>query len=129
MEKSKNLAANGRELVSLVRIYPRSAYAPKIDFSDYENKDIWAVIPCWKSSDGTLTSVKTGATVKVSPHDEIRHESWGTAFDFPDGEKIIYTRYWEKGRPYYKFIPRECRECECIVIRARGEELTAAPRR
>ena len=131
LDSFKNLDPQGRELVVVVRQYPRSWYDGKIDFTVYEHPDIWAVIPAWKSANGTLTSLRTGKIVKVGEHDKIRPQPWGTAFNYPDGAKVIYTRFWVPGKkePEYRFVERQCRDCECIVIKAHGEELKEAPKR
>lgn len=131
LDSFKNLDPKGRELVVLVRMYPRSWYNGKIDFTVYEHPDIWAVIPAWKSADGTLTSLRTGTPLKIGKYDEVRSETWGTAFNYPDDAKVIYTRFWVPGKkePEYRFVERQCRDCECVVVKAHGEELTEAPKR
>ena len=131
METFKNLDPQGRALCVVVRLYPRTWYDEKIDFTNYKHKDIWAVIPVWKDAKGILTSLKTGEVIQLGKYDELRSENWGTAFDYPDGEKIIYTRLWIPGekKPVYKFVPRTCRASECVVIKAYGEELKEAPKR
>ncbi len=127
----KNLNPQGRELVVVVRQYPRSWYAGRIDFTDYAHKDIWAVIPAWKDANGVLTSIKTGNVINLGKHDEVRPEAWGVAFVYPDGADIQYIRFWVPGKkePEYRFVERQCRDCECIVIKAHGEELKEAPKR
>ena len=124
-----NVDLEGREVVVVVRKYPRSAYAMRIDFTDYDHKDIWATIPAVRNNDGSIVSIKTGKPVQVGKNDEVRPENWGTAFNYPNGDRLILTRFWEKGKPHYKLVERTCRDCECFVVRAKGEELTAAPRR
>lgn len=131
LDSFKNLDPQGRNLVVVVRQYPRSWYNGKIDFTVYEHPDIWAKIPCWKDANGVLTSIKTGQVISLGRHDEVRSETWGTAFDYPDGAKVIYARFWVPGKkePEYRFVERQCRDCECIVIKAHGEELKEAPKR
>ena len=132
MEQFKNLQSNGRQLGSLVRIMPLSFWMDnnRIDFTDYTNPRIYAIIPCWMDNEGNMTSLRTGKPVKkLSGLDQFRPEGFGDAYDYDDGVKIIYTRRWPQGskKPEYFFAKRECRDCECVHHRAFGEEITSIP--
>ncbi len=131
MEKMKNAAQNGRQLVTVVRIRPLGWFeeGSRIDFTNYKHPRIWAIIPAWKDNNGVLTSIKTGKVVSVTKRDEIRPESIGTAFDYEDGTKVIFTRGWQNGRYTTFLTERTCRDNECVVVPAFGEELTAPPKR
>lgn len=124
-----NLEGNGRKLVSVVRIQPLPYWGaqPRIDETDFTNKRIWAIIPGWMDDNGVVTSLKTGAPVRVGGYDQIRHEGVGHAYDYEDGAKIIYTRGWKDGVRGEFFAVRECRDCECIHHRAFGEAPTENP--
>ena len=95
MEQFKNLQSNDRQLGSLVRIMPLSFWMDnnRIDFTDYTNPRIYAIIPCWMDNEGNMTSLRTGKPVKkLSGLDQFRPEGFGDAYDYDDGVKIIYTR-------------------------------------
>ena len=125
----KNLEANGRKLVSVVRIRPLPFWmgSHKLDFTDYTSKRIWAIIPGWMDDKGVVTSLKTGEVVPVRRFDDIRQEGFGHAYDYDDGAKIIYTRGWKNGVWGEFFVVRTCRDCECIHHRAFGEALKEDP--
>lgn len=124
-----NLEANGRQLVSVVRIRPVPFWANegRIDFTDYTSKRIWAIIPGWKDEKGVITSLKTGEVVPVGRFDEVRQEGFGAAYDYEDGNRIIYTRGWKNEKWGLFFAVRECRDCECVHHRAFGEALKKDP--
>jgi hypothetical protein len=125
----KNLEANGRQLVSVVRIRPLPFWmaAGKVDFTDYTNPRIWAIVPGWKDDKGVITSLKTGEVVRVGRFDDVRQEDFGHAYDYEDGSRIIYTRGWKNGKWGKFFTERTCRDCECIHHRAFGEALKEDP--
>ena len=128
-----NLKAENRQLVSVVRIEPPApfTYSSPIDFTDYTSPRIYAIIPCWQDKDGKLTSIRTGKVIqKITYHDQIRREGFGSGFDYDD-IKIVYTRRWVPGKkkPEYFFTERLCRDCELVHFRAFGEEITELPRK
>ncbi|MBO4284757.1 MAG: hypothetical protein J5895_00810 [Alphaproteobacteria bacterium] len=127
MKNFKNLEANGRQLVSVVRIRPVFPAKP-LDTSDFVSPRIWAIIPGWLDNNGQITSLKTGNRVPVYAGDEVRIETWGTAYDYEGGEKIIYTRRWENGKPIYFFAERTCADNSCCPHKAYGEYLKKAPK-
>lgn len=124
----KNLEANGRKLASVRRIR-RTPYwmgNPKIDFTDFTNPRIWAIIPVWVDAQGVMTSLKTGEVITLRGCDDVVYEGFGDAYDYEDGS-IIYTRGWKDGKYGLFFAERTCRDCECVHHKAFGEELTADP--
>lgn len=129
MDSFKNLEAKGRKLVSVVRIRPLPFWMGNrpLDFTDYESKRIWAIIPGWMDAKGVITSLKTGEVVRVGRYDDIRYEGVGHAYDYEDGVKIIRTRGWKDGKWGEFFAVRECRDCECVHHRAFGESLKEDP--
>ena len=125
----KNLEANGRQLAS-VRRQRRNPYwlgNPKIDFTDFQDTRIWAIIPVWIDANGVMTSVKTGKVITLGRYDDVVYECFGTAYDYEDGSHIIYTRGWKDDKYGLFFAERTCRDCECVHHRAFGEELTSDP--
>ena len=126
-----NIECNGRQLVCVVRIRPVPSWITNkdVDFTDYTNDRIWAVIPGWRDKDGNITSLRTGKPVRVGYFDDVRENDWGTGFDYDDGAKVIYTRGWKDGRYGKFFVVRKCRDCSCWHFRAFGEELLKAPKR
>ena len=129
LDSFKNLESNGRKLVSVVRIRPLPYWVnqQRIDPTDFTSKRIWAIIPGMMDEKGVVTSLKTGEVVRVGRHDQIRYEGVGSAFDYEDGSRIIYTRGWKNGKWGRFFAERTCRDCECIHHRAFGETLTSDP--
>ena len=125
----KNLEANGRKLVSVVRIRPLAWWmgARSLDLTDFSSPRIWAIIPGWMDEKGEITSLRTGEVVKVGRYDDVRSEGVGDAFDYEDGTKIIRTRGWKDGKWGEFFAVRECRDCECVHHRAFGESLREDP--
>ncbi len=115
MEKKKNVV-----VVVRLRPLPRWMTNHPIDLTDYTNERITAIVPCRVAPDETIHDLRTGTLVTLGPDDEVRTAFVGTAFDYPDGEKLILTRGWKDGR-FGEFIAeRTCRDSECVVIKAFG---------
>lgn len=94
---------NGEKPVTVVRKNPRFSRV-FVDLSDYSNPAISAIIPCWQSADGKLTSIATGEPITVGEYDQVRNCLVGTIFRYPNGEKILLTR---NGRRDVYFITPE----------------------
>lgn len=107
---------NGEVAVTIIRTKRNGYLEQHIDFTDYTNPRITAVIPCWKDSEGRLTSVKTGKPVIMKEGDEQRVILRGMSFHYPDGEEILLTR---DGRGKIFFVPREYKAS--VPHRAFGE--------
>ena len=124
-----NLEANGRKLVVVKRIRRQPYWMgnPPIDFTNFTDPRIWAVIPGWQDEKGVITSLKTGKVIPVGRYDKVVEEGFGDAYDYEDGSRIIYTRGWKNGKYGLFFAERTCRDCECVHRKAFGEDLTADP--
>jgi len=119
-----NIEGNGRKLVEVKRVAPAMEacceWVPPVDLLDFNNPRIYANIPCWQDENGNLTSIRTGAPIKLfSRLDQVCGVSVGTGFDYEDF-KILYTRQG--------FILRMCRDCEVVHHRCFGEEITEIPK-
>lgn len=111
-------STRGEEAVTIVKVKQVPSWVNKRpdDSTDYTNPYISAVIPCWKDKNGVLTSVKTGEVVTLDGTCQERPCTIGTAFRYPDGEEIVFTR---NGLGEMYFVPRECKTC--VLRNAFGE--------
>lgn len=115
MEKFKSRAANGEEIVTVVKF--RKNIRRNHDTLDFTHPSIRAVIPCWKSGN-TYTSVKTGLPVQVTDDDEVRSFTRGTAACYPDGTEIVYGMNYRDN--VLEFIKRE--KNQGATLKCFGEE-------
>lgn len=85
---------NGEIAVTVVR--RKLFYQKSIDLNNYANPTITAVISCWKSQDGKLTSIACGKTITLGDDDEVRNFPVGRSFLYPNREEILLTRNWKR---------------------------------